>query len=107
MKKIVFFLYITLIYACSPKGPQTFDNPFVGKSKEAIIEARGNPTEVRVYDQTEICIYRKKEECFKKNAKPDKNGHLIPYKTYHIEQIYYVSKKGDIYKYQVWRKRID
>ncbi len=107
MKKVSFFFLITLLLACSPKGPQTFDNPYVGKTKSEIISTRGKPAEIKVYDDVEVYIYKRREECFRKAPSSDKEKDLTPYRVYSIEQIYYVNSDDVIYKYQVWRKRID
>jgi len=107
MKKAFFFFLITLLIACAPRGPQTFDNPYVGKTKSDIISSRGKPAEIKVYDDVEVYIYKRREECYRKAPSSNKDKDIAPYRVYSIEQIYYINANNTIYKYQSWRKRID
>jgi len=91
MNKNIFFLLITFSLACSPKGPQTFDNPYVGKTKTELIEGRGEPAEIKKFEKAYAYIYKKRQECFRKNPSSSKYKDLTPYKIYSIEQIYYVN----------------
>ena len=103
----LFLIFLSLLY-CTPKGPQTFNSPFIGKTKSDLISNKGVAKKIKVFDNAEAYIYSTREEYFgkkvsaKKKAKP-----LVPKKIYEIEQIYYINDKGIIYKYQVWKKRID
>lgn len=103
-KTILLSLIISYLIACTPKGPQTFSSPFVGKSKTELIKALGQPNKVAFVSGNEILIYIIKEDYFgKKPPKPN----IAPKKRFEIEKIYYLDKAFKVYKYQVWRKRID
>lgn len=106
MRLAVLFILTTIIYSCTPKGPQTFDSPYVGKSREELILAKGVANEVKIYDNAEVFIYKTKEEYYGKKPPVDKDGNLRkPKEIIVIEYIYYINNDGMVYKYQVWRKK--
>lgn len=106
MRLAVLFILTTIIYSCTPKGPQTFDSPYVGKSREELILAKGVANEVKIYDNAEVFIYKTKEEYYGKKPPVDKEGNLRkPKEIVVIEYIYYINEEEKVYKYQVWRKR--
>jgi len=108
MKKLVsgFLILFTLIN-CSPKGPQTYSSPFIGKSKEDLVNSKGMAKEIKNFGITEAYIYKNREEYFG-NIKSDSiSSSLVPKKIFIIEYIYYINENGIIYKYQVWKKRIN
>jgi hypothetical protein len=106
MRLTILSILISIIFGCTPKGPQTFDSPYVGKSREELIAAKGAANEVKIYDNAEVFIYKSKEEYYGKRPPIDKGGDLRkPKEIVVIEHIYYVNNNGKIYKYQVWRKR--
>lgn len=97
---------LSLFTFCSPKGPQTINHPFIGKTKQDLIARKGIAQEIRVYGENEAHIYKKREEYFgKKNTLEDTNK--PPKKVFSVEDIFYTNKEGVIYKYQFWRRRID
>ena len=108
MKRVsLFLIFLPLLY-CTPKGPQTFDSSYIGKTKSDLISARGIAKKIKVFDNSEAYIYSTREEYFgKKVAAKKKAMPLSPKKIYVIEQIYYINDKGFIYKYQVWKKKIN
>ena len=107
MKVTVFFILGFIIFSCTPKGPQTFDSPYVGKSREELIVAKGAANEVKIYDNVEVFIYKTKEEYYGKKLPVDKDGTARkPKKIVVIEYIYYINNDGKVYKYQVWRKNL-
>ncbi|MCO6499983.1 MAG: hypothetical protein J5I47_06345 [Vicingus serpentipes] len=106
MKWSIIIILVSLLAFCSPKGPQTFSHPFVGKTKQDLIISKGNASEIRVYGENEAHIYKKREEYFgKKPAIEDADK--APKRVYSIEDIYYINQEGVIYKYQFWRRRVD
>lgn len=89
---------------CTPKGPQTFKNRLVGKTKQDLIRERGTAHRIKIFDNSEAYIYIKKEEYYgKKSSDPFKGK---PKKVYEIEYIYYINQEDIIYKYQVWKKKV-
>lgn len=100
------FITLALLFACTPKGPQTYNSPYLGKNKEELIITKGLAKEIRVFGNTEAYIYKTKEEYFGKIKGDTISDSLIPKKTYSIEYIYYINENNIIYKYQVWKKRI-
>jgi hypothetical protein len=105
MKYITILIFSLSILCCSPKGPQTFDSPFIGKTKADLVAMKGLAKKIKIFDKSEAHIYLTKEEYFgKKTASGDKE--LTPKKIVEIEHIYYINEKGYIYKYQVWKKRV-
>lgn len=106
MKTLVVAIILTVIFGCTPKGPQTFDNPMVGKTRAELIAAKGAANEVKIYDNAEVFIYKTKEEYYGKKPPVDKEGNLRkPKEIVVIEYIYYINEEEKVYKYQVWRKR--
>lgn len=106
MKCFTYLFFVFLLFSCSPKGPQTFSSPFIGKTKTDLILSKGSPKEIKIYDKTEVYIYRTKEEYYGKKPPVSKNGEAVkPKKTAIIEYIYYIDEKEIIYKYQVWKKK--
>ena len=100
MKFLSLLLLCTSLFFCTPKGPQTFSSPYLGKQKQELIDGKGLAKDIRISGTNEIHIYRSYEEYYGKN-----NKRTTPKKTFIIEYIYYVNKNGIIYKYQVWRKK--
>ena len=105
--KWIIFLLLSFLISCSPKGPQTYDNYFVGKTKQELIDSKGVAREIRIAGTNEIYIYSIRQEFFGKKEKLDENQQAIPKKIYIIETIYYINKEGMIYKYQVWKKKVE
>lgn len=89
---------------CTPKGPQTYDSNFIGKTKSDLISSKGPAHRIKVFDESEAYIYIKKEDYYGKKIKqplPEQ-----PKKSFQIEYIYYINHDDVIYKYQIWKKRI-
>lgn len=106
MKTHIVAIFLLLLIGCTPKGPQTFESPFVGKTREELILAKGTANEVKIYDNAEVFIYKTKEEYYGKKPPIDKNGNpRKPKEIVVIEYIYYINNDGMVYKYQVWRKK--
>jgi len=106
MRLAILSILVFIIFGCTPKGPQTFDSPYVGKSREELIVAKGAANEVKIYDNAEVFIYKTKEEYYGKKPPVDKDGNIRkPKEIVVIEYIYYINNDGKVYKYQVWRKR--
>lgn len=104
MKKIKDFLgylFVVLLLACAPKGPVTFESPWVGKSLNNLISQKGEPSEIKLIEGKKVVIYRRIEEVYGKNYKEGDQ----PKCKYVIENIFYVNEKENIYKYQVWKKK--
>jgi len=105
MKRFYIFLLSLCLLFCTPHGPQSFDSPFIGQTKNDLIRAKGMAKEIKIFNNTEAYIYKTKEEYFgKKSLSAD--ALQTPKKIVEIEYIYYINEKGYIYKYQVWKKRI-
>ena len=106
MKSFVILLISFTLLCCSPKGPQTFDSPFIGKTKNELIAAKGVAKEIMIFDKSEAYVYKTREEYFG-NIKPDQTNDsaLVPKKITITEHIYYINEKGIVYKYQVWKKK--
>ncbi|MBW6482040.1 MAG: hypothetical protein K0B10_03165 [Vicingaceae bacterium] len=105
MRYFFYLLFVLSFTFCTPKGPQTFSSPFIGKTKAELISSKGSPTQIKIYDKSEIYIYKSKEEYYGKKQPISKNGEVVkPKKTSIIEYIYYINDKEIIYKYQVWKK---
>ncbi len=107
MRYFVLFLIVSSLLFCTPKGPQTFSSPFIGKKKSDLIAIKGVAKKIKVFDKSEAYIYVTREEYFGKKQTLKEGAALVPKKVYEIESIYYINEKGYIYKYQVWKKRID
>jgi len=107
MKAAFSVLLVFSLFCCTPKGPQTFPSPYIGKTKTDIINAEGEPTEVRLYKGSEVYVYKKRKEFFGTSVPENKDVSLVPQKVEEVEKIYYINAEGIIYKYQVWKKRID
>jgi hypothetical protein len=107
MKQFIILIFSLSLLFCSPKGPQTFDNPFIGKTKNDLIYAKGPASNIKIFDKSEAYIYKVKEEYFGKKTTSGDSKNLKAKKTVEIEHIYYINEKGYIYKYQIWKKRID
>lgn len=105
MRNLLYILFIFSLTFCSPKGPQTFSSPFIGKTKSNLILSKGTPKEIKIYDKSEIYIYKTKEEYYGKKPPISKNGEALkPKRITIIEYIYYINSDEIIYKYQVWKK---
>ena len=107
MKPFFIFIFSFTLLCCSQKGPQTFDSPFIGKTKNDLTFTKGTASKIKIFEDSEAYIYITKEEYFGKKTTAKNNKDLKPKKTIEIEHIYYINKKGYIYKYQVWKKRLD
>lgn len=103
----VFWLLITLLFiGCTPKGPQTFSSPFVGKTVQELILSKGNPTEIKNFDTAQSYIYKSREEYFGKIKYDTIPDSMQPKKIISIEHIYYINTQNIVYKYQIWKKEI-
>lgn len=100
----IIILFSIIILSCTPKGPQTFNSPFINKTETELFNAKGAPTEIKHFGDNYAYIYRHKEEYYGKSKDALNSS---PKKTYFIEFIYYIDNQKNIYKYQVWKKRID
>ncbi|PJB14513.1 MAG: hypothetical protein CO118_08225, partial [Flavobacteriales bacterium CG_4_9_14_3_um_filter_32_8] len=102
----ILIISFSLIF-CTPKGPQTYSSPYVGKTKSELIATKGIAKTIKIFDKTEAYIYKTREEYFgKKITLNDQDSSVLPKKVFDIEHIYYINEQGIIYKYQVWKKRI-
>lgn len=107
MKILAILLISFTLLFCTPKGPQTFSSPFVGKTKSELISSKGQAKTIKIFDKSEAYIYKTREEYFgKKIVLQNADSSLVPKKVFDIEHIYYINEQGIIYKYQVWKKRI-
>ena len=52
----VLLISFTLLF-CTPKGPQTFSSPYVGKTKDELISSKGIAKTIKIFDKTEAYIY--------------------------------------------------
>jgi len=103
----ILIISFSLIF-CTPKGPQTYISPYVGKTKSELIATKGIAKTIKIFDKTEAYIYKTREEYFgKKITLNDQDSSVLPKKVFDIEHIYYINEQGIIYKYQVWKKRIN
>lgn len=102
MKQLGLILIIFLC-CCSPKGPQTHTSYYVGKNKAELIEHKGEPKTIKVFDKSQAFIYKVKEEFYGKNSTESDS---IPKKAFVTEHIYYIDTANTIYKYQVWKKKL-
>jgi len=103
----ILIISFSLIF-CTPKGPQTYSSPYVGKTKSELIATKGIAKTIKIFDKTEAYIYKTREEYFgKKITLNDQDSSVLPKKVFDIEHIYYINEQGIIYKYQVWKKRIN
>ena len=107
MKRFVVVLFSLSLIFCSPKGPQTFDSPFIGKTKSDLISSKGIAKEIQIFDESEAHIYKVREEYFGNKVSLKDISKSTPKKVIEIEHIYYINNDGLIYKYQVWKKRVD
>lgn len=96
-------LFLITFSSCQTKGPVTFDNYLVGKTKGELIELKGKPTKIKNFGSEIAYIYVVKEEFYGKSKNTTKTN---PKATYNIEYIYYINNKSTIYKYQVWKKKL-
>jgi hypothetical protein len=106
MKTLWQLLIPFLIFSCTPKGPQTFSSPFIGKSKQELISSKGIPSEIKNFGDTYAYIYKSKEEYFGNIKNNTISDSLQPKKTISIEYIYYINNQNIVYKYQIWKKEI-
>ena len=80
--KQFFTLVLSLsLFFCTPKGPQTYSCPFVGKTKNDLIQSKGVAKEIKIFDNAEAYIYKIKEEYYGKKTLADKNKKLTPKKN--------------------------
>jgi hypothetical protein len=103
MYRVFSLLTIIFLFSCTPKGPQTFDSGYIGKSEQYLY---GSPNEIKNFADSKAYIYVSREDYFGKNPK-NLTSDTPPKKRFVIEFIYYINKEGTIYKYQVWRKKVD
>lgn len=106
MKCFYVLLLSLIIWSCSPKGPQTYTSPLIGKHKNQLIAQKGVAKKIMVYPDYEIYIYTIREEYFG-NKNPELDKDLKPTKTFDIEHIYYIDSTETVYKYQVWKKKVN
>lgn len=105
--KILWLLVLLLVFiSCTPKGPQTFSSPFIGKTTQELTFEKGSPTEIKNFGDTHAYIYKVKEEYFGNIKKDTISNSLQPKKTISIEYIYYINNQNIVYKYQIWKKEI-
>lgn len=103
MKYLYLILIPLFIIACSPKGPVTYTNPLVGKTKAQLIKEKGMAKKIKLFENAEAYIYTSREEYFgKKIITPE----MKPKKVVEIEHIYYIDTNNMVYKYQVWKKKV-
>ncbi len=109
MKFLNLLIFVSLLLYCSPpKGPQTFNSPMVGKTIKELISVKGVAKEIKVFDKNQAYIYKTKEEYYGKKVSSFENDSLLtPKKVFMIEHIYYINEQGVVYKYQVWKKRVN
>tara|TARA_R110001592_G_scaffold339875_1_gene627795 strand:- start:98 stop:424 length:327 start_codon:yes stop_codon:yes gene_type:complete len=105
MKYFATFILFVFLLSCSPKGPQTYSSPFVGKHKNQLITEKGIAKTIKVYPDYEIYIYTIREEYFG-NKNPEIDTNIKPSKGFDIEHIYYIDSTQTVYKYQVWKKKV-
>ena len=96
-------IFVFALSSCQPKGPITFDSPFIGKSKNELVKVKGNPHKIQNFGSNIAYIYTRKEEYYGKVKNIENKD---PKSIYSIEYIYYIDSKQIIYKYQVWKKKI-
>lgn len=107
MGRIIFILAISFgMLCCTPKGPQTFESTYIGKNEAYLLKMKGAPEHVKNFSDSKAYIYITKEDYFGKNPK-NLDPQAEPKKRFEIEYIYYINKEGVIYKYQVWRKKVN
>ena len=105
MKYFAIFILAVFFFSCSPKGPQTYLSPFVGKHKNQLIAEKGIAKTIKVYADYEIYIYSIREEYYG-DKNPEINSNLNPINVFDIEHIYYIDSTETVYKYQVWKKKV-
>ena len=72
MKQIGLIIIATTFLFCTPKGPQTFNSPYIGKTKSDLIAIKGPAKTIKVFDNAEAHIYKTKEEYFGKKVSLEK-----------------------------------
>lgn len=105
MKFLPFISILFFLFSCSPKRPQTFASPLVGKTKNQLIAEKGVAKTIRVYKDSEIYIYTIREAYYG-NKNPETDKSIQPKKVLDIEHIYYINADDIVYKYQVWEKKV-
>jgi len=101
----ILFLSLSLFF-CTPKGPQTYKSAFVGKTKQDLM-LKGLLKKLRFLMAQKLIFILFVKSILAKTKKLKQTGSLKPKKIYDIEHIYYTDKKGVVYKYQVWKKKVD
>ncbi|PJA07553.1 MAG: hypothetical protein COX70_06230, partial [Flavobacteriales bacterium CG_4_10_14_0_2_um_filter_32_8] len=90
----ILIISFSLIF-CTPKGPQTYSSPYVGKTKSELIATKGIAKTIKIFDKTEAYIYKTREEYFgKKITLNDQDSSVLPKKVFDIEHIYYINEQG-------------
>ena len=109
MKHFSILILLIVCLSCAKKGPKTFNSAIVGKTKSELIAIKGVAREIKVFDNAEAYVYKTREEYFGnvKTNKQENSTLPTPKKIYVTEHIYYINEKGIVYKYQIWKKRID
>jgi len=107
MRQLIILLFSLSLLFCTPKGPQTFDSPFIGQTKSELIAAKGIAKEIKIFDNSEAHIYKVREEYYGNKLSTEEISKLEPKKIVEIEHIYYINNEGLIYKYQIWKKRVN
>lgn len=104
MKYFYIILILFFTFSCSPKGPITYSSPLVGKTKADLIKEKGVAKKIKIFENAEAYIYTNREEYYgKKVVTPD----MKPKKVVDIEHIYYIDSNNKVYKYQVWKKKVN
>jgi hypothetical protein len=106
MKIIILVIISFTLLFCSPKGPITYDSPFIGRSKAELFFSKGEAKTEKVFKDSKAYLYIVKEEYFGKKVQLDKEPNARPKKTTITEHIYYINNEDIVYKYQVWKKII-
>lgn len=104
MKYFYFISIFILFFGCSPKGPITYSSPLVGKTKAQLIKEKGVAKKIKLFENAEAYIYTTVEEYYgNKIITPETK----PKKVVEIEHIYYIDANNVVYKYQVWKKKVE
>ncbi len=104
MKALYLILTFFVLLSCSPKGPITYTSPLVGQSREALIKEKGVAKKIKVFENAEAYIYTTTEAYFGK--KKLVTAETKPKKVVEIEHIYYINSNNIVFKYQVWKKKV-
>ncbi len=105
MKGFWGIILLLIFFACTPKGPQTYSSPLVGKSKNELIRQKGIAKNIKIFGENQAFIYVTREAYYGNKNPADYPG-LKPKKIVDIEHIYYINTDDVVYKYQVWKKKV-